>query len=155
IPIRNVVEHLAEVQEREPEQLPSVFGERRATLESSIGYLDTLARNYARLTPRADRRSFDATAVARDAVRSASVGGGPIGAKIAETLPPVAGDPVLLRRILDTLLRNAIESLTNGDGHVTLEAQRSPAGGGVRVIVADTGRGMSEVELAHSFDDFH
>src|SRR6185437_12128497 len=45
IPIRNVVQHLAQVQEREPEQLPAVFGERRATLESSIGYLDTLARN--------------------------------------------------------------------------------------------------------------
>jgi signal transduction histidine kinase len=155
IPIRNVVEHLAEVQERQPEQLPSVFGERRATLESSIGYLDTLARNYARLTPRADRRSFDATTVARDAVRSASVGGATIRARIGDNLPPVVGDPVVLRRILDNLLRNAIESLTNGDGHVTLEAQCSPTGGGVRVMVADTGRGMSEAELARAFDDFH
>ena len=62
IPIRNVVQHLAQVQEQQPEQLPAVFGERRATLESSIGYLDTLARNYARLTPRSERRTFDASA---------------------------------------------------------------------------------------------
>ena len=31
IPIRNVVQHLAEVQERQPDRLPAIFGERRAT----------------------------------------------------------------------------------------------------------------------------
>ena len=154
IPIRNVVQHLAEVQEREPEQLPAVFGERRSTLESSIGYLDTLARNYARLTPRAEHRSFDATAVARDAARSASVDGTLVQARIADGLPHVIGDPVVLRRIIDNLLRNAIESLPPSGGSVTLETLRSPAGG-VRVIVSDTGRGMTEQELARAFDDFH
>jgi signal transduction histidine kinase len=154
IPIRNVVQHLAEVQEREPEQLPAVFGERRATLESSIGYLDTLARNYARLTPRVEHRSFDAAAVARDAARSASVDGTILQARIADGLPPVLGDPVVLRRVIDNLLRNAIESLPADGGSVTLEAVRSPTGG-VRVIVTDTGRGMSEQELARAFDDFH
>ena len=154
IPIRNVVQHLAQVQEREPEQLPAVFGERRATLESSIGYLDTLARNYARLTPRVDRRPFDASAVARDAARSASTDGAVVQSRIADGLPPVLGDPVVLRRILDNLLRNAIESLAAGGGSVSIDAARG-ANGGVRIVVADTGRGMSEVELAHAFDDFH
>jgi len=154
IPIRNVVQHLAQVQEHQPEQLPAVFGERRATLESSIGYLDTLARNYARLTPRVERRTFDASAVARDAARSASADGTVVQSRIADGLPQVHGDPVVLRRILDNLLRNAIESLSAGGGSVTLEALRSPSGG-VRVVIADTGRGMTEDELAHAFDDFH
>jgi len=154
IPIRNVVQHLAQVQEREPGQLPAVFGERRATLESSIAYLDTLARNYARLSPRNDRRSFDAGAIARDAARSASVGGAPVQARIADGLPPVLGDPVILRRILDNLLRNAIESLPADGGSVNLDALRSAAGG-VRLIIADTGRGMSDDELSRAFDDFH
>jgi len=154
IPIRNVVQHLAQVQEREPEQLPAVFGERRATLESSIGYLDTLARNYARLTPRTDRRSFDAGAVARDAARSASMDGVVVQARIADGLAPVLGDPVVLRRIVDNLLRNAIESLGSAGGAVSIDAARG-ANGGVRIVVTDTGRGMSEVELAHAFDDFH
>jgi two-component system sensor histidine kinase HydH len=131
-----------------------VFAERRSTLESSIGYLDTLARNYARLTPHVERRSFDASAVARDAARSAGVGGIVVNASIADALPPVFGDPVVLRRILDNLLRNAIESLSGRSGEVTLEARRS-ATGGVRIVVADTGRGMSEQELARAFDDFH
>ena len=154
IPIRNVVQHLSQVQEREPGHLPAVFGERRSTLESSIAYLDTLARNYARLTPRIERRSFDAGTVARDAVRSATADGTTIQARIADPLPAVVGDPVVLRRILDNLLRNAIESLASAPGRVTFETLRSP-NGGVRIIVADTGRGMSEEELAHAFDDFH
>jgi signal transduction histidine kinase len=153
IPIRNVVQHLAQVQERDPEKLPGVFGDRRATLEASIGYLDTLARNYARLTPRTERRPFDAGAVGRDAVRSASAAGATIQSKIADPLPPVLGDPVVLRRILDNLLRNAIESLSSSDGTVSIDMHRSPAGG-VRVTVADTGRGMTNEELSHAFDDF-
>jgi two-component system, NtrC family, nitrogen regulation sensor histidine kinase NtrY len=154
IPIRNVVQHLAQVREREPNQLATVFGERLPTLESSIDYLDTLARNYARLTPRADRRTFDANDVARDAARSADVDGSVVQTKIADGTAPVIGDPVVLRRILDNLLRNAIESLPSAGGTVTIETTPARADG-VRVIVADTGRGMSEEELSRAFDDFH
>lgn len=154
IPIRNVVQHLVQVQEREPERLATVFAERRSTLDSSIAYLDTLARNYARLTPRIDRRQFDAAAVARDAARSASVDGVVMQTRIADSPATAFGDPVLLRRILDNLLRNAIESLPPTGGSVTLETARGPQGG-VRLIVADTGHGMSDEELSRAFDDFH
>ena len=154
IPIRNVVQHLAQVQEREPERLPAVFGERRATIEASIAYLDTLARNYARLTPRTDRRAFDANAVAREATRLAGDDSAVVQARIAEGTAPVVGDPVVLRRIIDNLLRNAIESLPDGGGTVTVETTRLGSGG-VRLTVADTGRGMSEEELTRAFDDFH
>ena len=154
IPIRNVVQHLAQVQEREPERLATVFAERRSTLDSSIAYLDTLARNYARLTPRIERRTFDAAAVARDAARSATVDGVVMQTHIADSPATAFGDPVLLRRVLDNLLRNAIESLPPTGGTVTLEATRGPHGG-VRLTVADTGRGMSDEELSRAFDDFH
>jgi signal transduction histidine kinase len=30
-----------------------------------------------------------------------------------------------------------------------------PERGGVRIVVSDTGRGMSQDELARAFDDFH
>ncbi|MGH7620085.1 MAG: ATP-binding protein, partial [Gemmatimonadaceae bacterium] len=154
IPIRNVVQHLAQVNEREPQQLGTVFGERLATLESSIGYLDALARNYARLTPRGEQRSFDPSVVARDAVHSASLSGTTVDGRFVDALPPVFGDPVVLRRVLDNLLRNAIESLPADGGRVVLETARASSGG-VRLVVADTGRGMSEQELSRAFDDFH
>src|SRR6185503_7273294 len=76
VPIRNVLRHLAEVQERSPETLPAVFGERRSTLDSSVTYLDNLARSYARLTPEVDRRVVDVNTVVRDAVRGANAGDG-------------------------------------------------------------------------------
>lgn len=154
IPIRNVVQHLAQVQQHEPERLATVFAERRGTLDSSIAYLDTLARNYARLTPRIDRRPFDASAVARDAARSATVDGVVVETRIADAPATALGDPVLLRRILDNLLRNAIESLPSSGGTVTLETTRGPRGG-VRLIVVDTGRGMTDEELTRAFEDFH
>jgi signal transduction histidine kinase len=157
IPIRNVLRHLVQVQEEQPAELAQVFGERRATLESSIGYLDEMARSYARLTPRADRRAFDANAVVRDVASAASGGEGvAIHSRLAPTLPPVLGDPLVLRRIVDNLLRNALEALPPSGGSVTLETARvnGDAGDAVRVVVADTGRGMSEQELARAFDDF-
>ena len=57
VPIRNVLHHLDQVAREEPAALPGVFEERKATLESSVQYLDTLARNYARLAPRWHHRS--------------------------------------------------------------------------------------------------
>ena len=46
-----------------------------------------------------------------------------------------------------------MESLTSDAGTVTVQVE--PAASGVRLIVSDTGRGMTEAELARAFDDFH
>lgn len=154
IPIRNVLRHFAEVQEQQPRELPAVFAERRATLESSLTYLDMLARNYARLSPRLDKRAFDANAVILDVVRAAAGGGAPVRARLQPELPPVLGDPVVLRRILDNLVRNAVESLTPGNGSVTLTSVHTGAAN-IRITIADTGRGMTAQQLSQAFDDFY
>ena len=154
IPIRNVLRHLVQVQEQEPHQLPTVFAERRPTLESSVSYLDTLARNYARLTPRIDQRAVDVNAVVQDiATSSTTASNVHVRARLADGLPRANGDAVIVRRILDNLVRNAVESLDGRGGDVTITTERSREGA-VRITVADTGRGMSEQELAHAFDDF-
>ncbi|HUF29582.1 MAG TPA: HAMP domain-containing sensor histidine kinase [Gemmatimonadaceae bacterium] len=153
VPIRNVLRHLTQVQQQSPELLAGIFAERRQTLESSVGYLDTLARRYAMLTPRVDQRPFDLESVAADVARSASLGGTQVELQLTQPLPRVHGDPIVLRRILENLCRNALESLTDADGKVTLRA--APVGGGVRISVIDTGRGLSEAELGRAFDDFY
>jgi signal transduction histidine kinase len=155
IPIRNVLRHLVQVQEQQPQDLATVFAERRSTLESSVGYLDTLARNYARLTPSVEHRAVDVNGIVSAVADSASAPGGiNVRTRLTESLPRALGDPIVVRRVLDNLVRNAIESIDGRAGDVTLTTSRAP-NGAIRVVVADTGRGMSEAELAHAFDDFY
>jgi signal transduction histidine kinase len=154
IPIRNVLRHLVQVQEEQPQDLATVFSERRSTLESSVGYLDTLARNYARLTPSVERRAVDVNGIATEIAASTAVASTiRVRTRLADAVPRAFGDPVIVRRIIDNLVRNAIESLDAGGGDVTIATSRAP-NGAVRIVVADTGRGMSQDELAHAFDDF-
>jgi signal transduction histidine kinase len=155
IPIRNVLRHLVQVQEQQPSDLATVFGERRSTLESSVSYLDTLARNYARLTPSVESRAVDVNGIATEIAASTAVSSTTkVKTRLAEGLPRALGDPIIVRRILDNLVRNAIESLEPRGGEVTIATLRG-GNGGVRIVVADTGRGMNEQELAHAFDDFY
>jgi signal transduction histidine kinase len=163
IPIRNVLRHLTLVQEQHPEQLATVFAERRATMDSSLGYLESLARNYARLTPRTTLGLVDVNSVMRDVAAAATAPGGlargsetapvKIELRVPEQPLKVLGEPLMLRRIVDNLLRNAIESIEGPGGKVSLET--SHAGDIVRVRVADTGRGMSDEQLRRAFDDFY
>ncbi|MBX6333248.1 MAG: HAMP domain-containing protein, partial [Gemmatimonadaceae bacterium] len=154
-PIRNVLRHLTQVAQEHPEELPRIFAERRHTLETSITYLDTLARNYARLTPRLDLRPCDANALARDVAGRARTGdGATLRLDLAGTLPAVAADPVVLRRIMENLVDNAIDSLDGGRGTVTISTATT-TDGDVRLAIADTGCGMTREELARAFDDFY
>jgi signal transduction histidine kinase len=154
IPIRNVLRHLGDVSEREPDRLSTAFTERRSTLDASVTYLDTLARHYARLTPRIDRAPIDVNAVVREAATTAAIGSEHrVNTQLASALPTPGGDRVVLRRILDNLIRNALESLDGMMGEVTVSTARS-SDGGILLTVRDTGRGMAPDEVARAFDDF-
>ena len=155
IPIRNVLRHLVQVQEQQPQELATVFAERRSTLESSVGYLDTLARTYARLTPSVEQHAMDVNGIVAEVAESTAAPANiNVKSRLSESLPRALGDRIIVRRILDNLVRNAIESIDARGGDVTLTTARAQ-NGGVRIVVADTGRGMSESELARAFDDFY
>ncbi|MEO8226411.1 MAG: HAMP domain-containing sensor histidine kinase [Gemmatimonadota bacterium] len=152
-PIRHVVRHLGEVARDEPDRLALVFAERRGTLDSSVDYLETLARNYARLAPNADASRCDLNAVARQVAANLDPARATVRLELAPALPPVMSDPVALRRIVENLAGNAVDSLAGRAGGVTFTT--SHANGAASLTVADTGRGMSREELARAFDDFY
>jgi signal transduction histidine kinase len=158
-PIRNVLRHFAQVARQEPATLPSVFEERKGTLDSSVEYLETLARNYARLSPASDRGPCDVNALVGEVLRNTSADGIALRTSLEERLPEVDGDSLALRRILENLIGNAVESLHGrSGGSVTVSTEI--AGGGaelrrVRISVADTGAGMTRQELDRAFDDFY
>ncbi len=157
VPIRHVVRHLAAVARQDPGALPRVFEERRETLESSVAYLDELARNYARLSPGAVRGCCDANGIVRDVLRDLS-GRAPLLHELSNGLPPVRADATTLRRILENLVINAIESYDGAaPAPVTVTTSSHEDGGvvQVRIVVRDTGRGMSRPELDRAFDDFY
>jgi signal transduction histidine kinase len=145
-PIRHVVRHLSEVERAAPETLPTVFAERRGTLDASVAYLDELARQYARLTPSLTLRPSDINAVARDVAASDS---STVTTTLAADLPPVAADPLVLRRILENLVANAIDA----GGTVSIATRQLP-NRDVEVVVADSGHGMTAAQLAQASTDF-
>jgi signal transduction histidine kinase len=157
-PIRNVLRHLSQVLRQDPATLPGVFEDRRSTLESSVEYLETLARNYARLSPAVERQPCDVNAIVREVLRNTASDGTGLHLNLGEQLPTVLADGLMLRRILENLVGNAVDSVTGrAGGLVTVSTATTgdrPATG-VRITVADTGPGMTRPELDRAFDDFY
>ena len=157
VPIRNVLHHLDEVAPT-PETLAAVYAERRGTLESSVAYLDTLARNYARLTPATGRDTCDVNAVVEEVLGAIPPGRAMVRARPSPQVGPISGDRVALRRILENLVGNAVDSVAAGGGTVDVSTEALRRDGSapvVRVTIADSGPGMSRAELDRAFDDFY
>jgi two-component system sensor kinase FixL len=70
---------------------------------------------------------------------------------VAPELTELAGDADKLRRVLDNLVKNAVEAVDRGPGRVALQAARVDER--VRITVTDTGPGVPEsVELFKLFE---
>jgi signal transduction histidine kinase len=158
IPLRNVMRHLRQVERDEPEALAGVCAERRGTVDSSIAYLETLATSYQRLSTPLERRDCDLNAVIADVVRGAHGHEHVELATDLTNLPRVVGDPIALRRILENLIANAVDSLQSQPGRITVSTRVVERDGDLPVIevtVADTGRGMPADETTRIFEDFY
>jgi signal transduction histidine kinase len=158
-PIRNVLRHLAEVADREPAHLPSVFQERKGTLDSGVQYLETLAANYARLTPRLDGGVADVRAVVEEVARGVTPGAVALKIEIAPGLPAAKGDTVVLRRILENLVTNAVDAARSNappsNAEVRIAAEGDLGSASLRVTVQDNGPGMTKGQMERAFEDFY
>ncbi|MBO6573939.1 MAG: HAMP domain-containing histidine kinase [Rhodothermales bacterium] len=147
-PVRNVMRHLDEVS-NDPAELGRVFADRRSTLESGMDYLQSLATAYARLaaSPRLESVNLSAevrgivAALADDRVHCAA--SGEIRANV---------DRLALRRVLENLIANGLDSLPEGGGSVQVRAASDH--GKAVLEVRDTGSGMPEEVRARVFEDF-
>lgn len=161
-PLRNVMRHLAQVAEEQPDRLASVFQERRGTLESGLAYLEDLATHYARLTPArgtAPCRLHQVVAQALGAAdRAAQSGPVRLLNLVPPDLPALQADPVSLRRIFDNLVRNAMESLPPAGGTISVggAVAQDPELQETRLVatVTDSGVGIPPEHLDRIFADF-
>ena len=144
-PIRHVLRHLGQVAKEKPEDLAVIYRERVGTLESSVSYLENLSRNYARLSPTLDRGETDTGGLLQEISRGFA-GSAAIDVRPGDAVPPVGADGVVLRRILENLVANAVDAANEVAGRVTVstEAMNRQDKAWVRLVVADTGKGMSQ-----------
>ncbi|HSJ31496.1 MAG TPA: ATP-binding protein [Longimicrobiales bacterium] len=157
LPIRNVILHLGEVAHESPAELATVFNERAGTLQGGIGYLENLATNYARLTPRTERRPCDVNSII-EALRDTGMSDDDrLTLELTHPLSRATADPVALRRVLENLVINALESLPAGGGRVTVRTAeaRTPNDHRITIAVTDTGAGIAPDAVDRIFDDFH
>jgi two-component system, NtrC family, nitrogen regulation sensor histidine kinase NtrY len=158
-PLRNVLRHLTQVLQQDPASLPAVFEARRGTLDSSIDYLDTLARHYDRLSPSWEQQPCDVNTIVGEVLRTTSRDGAVLRSHLAEQLPSAFSDGLKVRRILENLVGNALDSIAGKPGAVvTVTTERvvevnQPDW--IRISVSDTGPGMTRAELDRAFDDFY
>ena len=155
-PLRNALRHLGEVAAKQPAELAVVFGERRANLDAGLAYLEELATHYARLSPGREMRPCSLEDLVPAVMGQTAV---PVGATVtwegAADLPPVMADPVSLRRILENLVRNAVEALPEEDGRIVVRAAVNPGDAEhVQLEVADNGGGIPEEDRERIFHDF-
>jgi signal transduction histidine kinase len=155
VPIRHVVRHLTEVQRTQPERLATVFAERRATLDASIGYLDELARNYARLSPGIDARPCDINAIVETVAAgfTTSAGQAAVALVLDPRIPAIHADALVMRRILENVVSNACDATGHSAGGVTIATRCT--GAEAEITVADHGCGMSATEVRSAFSDFY
>ena len=151
-PIRHVLRHLNEVAETEPSRLTEVYGERRGTLDSSVEYLDRLARTYARLSPNLESTPADPNQVITEIARAAP--GGLVATDLGARITRVKADPVVLRRIVENLTTNGLEAGGARGGRVTIRTEDT-GDRRVRIVIADNGAGIPPEQLDRIFDDFY
>jgi nitrogen fixation/metabolism regulation signal transduction histidine kinase len=76
-----------------------------------------------------------------------------IEARLAEDLPQIYADPVMLRQVLHNLFQNAIDALT-GVEHPKILVATSQGTGGVLLTVRDNGTGIAEGVMGRIFEPY-
>jgi signal transduction histidine kinase len=87
--------------------------------------------------------------VVRQAASAAALGGPRVESRIADDLPPIAGDPLRLRQALDNLVTNALAH-AGSEGAVVVSADSGETA--VLLSVADSGAGIPLSEQNRIFE---
>ncbi|MBI5330266.1 MAG: PAS domain-containing protein [Betaproteobacteria bacterium] len=113
------------------------------------GLVDAFA-HYAKLpSPRIER--LDLNALVRE-VLNLYEGSTQVSSDLGENLPPVAGDPSLLRQVLVNLIKNAHEAVAEGEVRIRVATRLEE--GQVALCVEDNGPGFPDELMGRLFEPY-
>ena len=158
-PLQITVENLLRARQSSPQQFEEVFRESTSTLLAEIANLKTIIGRFSDFSkmPAPHLQSVDLNELVRSVAQlfqaQLTSGISPIRAQLQlETIPPVSADPVLLRRVIENLVLNAIDAMPQGG---TLTMRTSTADKRAVFELSDTGAGLTPEECERLFTPYY
>jgi signal transduction histidine kinase len=158
-PLQLTVENLLRAREAGPEQFEEVFRESTTTLLAEIANLKTIIGRFSDFSkmPAPQLQPVDLNEMVRSVAQlfqgQFERQPGKIQAVLQlDSVPPISADPVLLRRVLENLVLNAVDAMPKG-GRLTF---RTSANEKHAVLeVSDTGVGLTPEECERLFTPYY
>ena len=159
-PLQITVENLLRAREQYPDQFDEVFRESTSTMLAEIGNLKTIISRFSDFSkmPTPEMQKVDLNTLLKETVKlfepQFPKSGKGISVKVHydATVPVIEADPVLLRRVVENLLLNAVDAMPNG-GILTLQTEQLSSS--VAVEVSDTGTGIMAEEARRLFTPYY
>ena len=160
-PLQITVENLLRAREHNPAQFEEVFKESTTTLLAELANLKNIISrfsDFARM-PAPQLQAVDLNAVVRSVTNLFSAqfrapGKPPIDLQLNldNALAPIQADSDLLHRAVQNLLLNAMDAMPSGG---TLIVRTENTNGGARLLVTDTGKGLTHEECERLFTPYY
>jgi len=158
-PLQITVENLLRARENTPEQFDEVFRESTHTLLAEISNLKTIIGRFSDFSkmPAPQLEAVDLDEMVRAVTQLFQAQFTREPAKIQPELqlgdiPPVSADPVLLRRVVENLVLNAIDAMPKGG---TLTFRTATADKFAVFELSDTGAGLTPEECERLFTPYY
>lgn len=160
-PLQTTVENLQRAKTKTPDQFEEVFRESTGILLAEIENLEKIIARFSDFAkmPQPELAPVDLNEVVRGAVKLfeaqfSAVGRPPITPEfhLAQDLPPVQADAMLLRRAFENLVLNAMDAMPAGGVlmvRTTLEKSE------IHLEVSDTGTGLTPEECQRLFTPYY
>lgn len=158
-PLQLTVENLLRAREAGQEQFEEVFRESTSTLLTEIANLKTIIGRFSDFSkmPAPQLQAVDLNEIVRSVVQlfQGQFAREPAGIKTVlqlDSVPPVSADPILLRRVVENLVLNAIDAMPKG-GRLTFRTLTADKYGVFEL--SDTGIGLTPEECERLFTPYY
>jgi signal transduction histidine kinase len=158
-PLQITVENLLRARQSSPQQFDEVFRESTSTLLAEIANLKTIIGRFSDFSkmPAPQLQAVDLNELVRSVAQLFQGQLNREPARIQPELrlgdvPPVSADPVLLRRVVENLVLNAIDAMPKGG---TLTFLTTTADRFAVLEISDTGAGLAPEECERLFTPYY